>query len=299
MIKYPLIALFLISALYVHYRGRVRFGFTRQVLAFETFFAPLNGFMYLFSAVPHKAYQDLGRFPELRVLKDNWQIFREEAVKLADSGEVKVTRKREDIAFNSFMRRGWKRFYLKWYDRPQPSAEALCPRSVALVQSVPGIKAAMFALLPPGGQLMRHRDPYAGSLRYHLGLVTPNSDACRIYVDGEMYSWRDGEDVLFDETYIHHAANDTDQARIILFCDVERPMRYGFAAAVNRWVSRHLMTAAAARNQAGDQVGGLNRVFHHLYKVRIASRAIKARSSVGYYSLKYLLFGLLAWWIIA
>ncbi len=26
-----------------------------------------------------------------------------------------------------------------------------------------------------------------------------------IEVDGERYSWRDGEGVLFDETYIHYA----------------------------------------------------------------------------------------------
>jgi hypothetical protein len=31
------------------------------------------------------------------------------------------------------------------------------------------------ALLPPGGDLA-HRDPFAGSLRYHLGLSTPNSE---------------------------------------------------------------------------------------------------------------------------
>ena len=43
----------------------------------------------------------------------------------------------------------------------------------------------MFAVLPPGGKLGAHRDPFAGSLRYHLGLVTPNSDKCRILVDGQ------------------------------------------------------------------------------------------------------------------
>ena len=36
----------------------------------------------------------------------------------------------------------------------------------------------MFASLPPGATLVRHRDPYAGSLRYHIGLVTPNDPKC-------------------------------------------------------------------------------------------------------------------------
>ena len=85
------------------------------------------------------------------------------------------------------------------------SAAQKCPRTVELLNQIPSIKAAMFASLPPGARLVRHRDPYAGSLRYHLGLRTPNSDQCRIFVDGEMYSWKDGEAVMFDETYIHRA----------------------------------------------------------------------------------------------
>ncbi|WP_419146018.1 aspartyl/asparaginyl beta-hydroxylase domain-containing protein, partial [Escherichia coli] len=36
---------------------------------------------------------------------------------------------------------------------------------------------------------------------------------------------RDGESVVFDETYVHEAYNHPDQNRIILFCDVERPLK--------------------------------------------------------------------------
>ncbi len=70
----------------------------------------------------------------------------------------------------------------------------------------------MFAELPVGGVLNPHRDPYAGSLRYHLGLITPNDDRCYIDVDGERYSWRDGQGVVFDETFIHTARNDAESA---------------------------------------------------------------------------------------
>nr|BFE90647.1 hypothetical protein GCM10020185_11830 [Pseudomonas brassicacearum subsp. brassicacearum] len=83
----------------------------------------------------------------------------------------------------------------------------------------------MFALLPGDSHLNPHRDPFAGSLRYHLGLSTPNSDDCRIFVDGQIYAWRDGEDVMFDETYVHWVKNETPQTRVILFCDVERPLK--------------------------------------------------------------------------
>ena len=133
---------------------------------------------------------------------------------------------------------------------------ALCPRTVALVQSIPTINGAMFAMLPAGGDLGRHRDPFAGSLRYHLGLVTPNSDACRIFVDGEPYSWRDGEAVMFDETFIHWAENRTDVDRLILFCDVERPLTSRVAGAGSTTGSSARSCARRqTENVPGDKVG--------------------------------------------
>ena len=77
-----------------------------------------------------------------------------------------------------------------------------------------------------------------------MGLITPNSPDCYINVDGETYYWRDGEAVVFDETFIHYAENKTDQNRIILFADVERPMRFRWAQAVNRVVGGFLLRAA-------------------------------------------------------
>jgi beta-hydroxylase len=78
---------------------------------------------------------------------------------------------------------------------------------------------------------------FAGSPRYHLGLVVPKSPGhCRIFIDGEPYSWRDGEDLLFDETYLHYAENTTSDDRLILFCDVERPLTSKAMTAVNRWI---------------------------------------------------------------
>lgn len=151
----------------------------------------------------------------------------------------------------------------------------------------------MFAMLPPGGKLGAHRDPLAGSLRYHLGLVTPNSNKCRILVDGVECVWRDGEAFMFDETFIHSAENATDVNRIILFCDVERPMKYGFMTAINRWVSHHIVKASATQNVDGESVGLLNKVFGKLYEVHLASRKVKEWNRNVYYTLKYSLTALI------
>jgi beta-hydroxylase len=242
--------------------------------------------MYAFSATPARPYLDRAAFAHLDALRDGWQGIREEALHLFDEGYIRSAEKHNDASFSSFFKEGWKRFYLKWYGEPLPSAHALCPNTVALLATIPEVKAAMFALLPPGAKLGRHRDPFAGSLRYHLGLVTPNSDDCCIWVDGEKYSWRDGEAVLFDETYIHQAVNKTQVQRIILFCDVERPLRTRVARAANRFVARTFVAAAATANEPGEKVGVLNMVFGFVYGLQAHAKRLKDANRLFYYTLK-------------
>jgi beta-hydroxylase len=285
--KLILVALFALSIAYVHFRGQVRHRFTRQLSDHSSFLAPINVFLYLFSREPSRPYLPPEDFPELAKIQENWQVIREEALNLVNAGQIKRSDIPDDVGFNSFFKTGWKRFYLKWYGNNHPSATQLCPRTTELLQGIGSVKAAMFAELPPGSRLVRHRDPYAGSYRYHLGLVTPNSPDCYISVDGQHYHWRDGEAVMFDETYIHYAENKTDQNRIILFCDIERPLKYGWATAFNRWFGQHVMAAASSPNDAQDRTGGLNAAFTKLHKIRVRGKALKKRNRTRYYLEKW------------
>ncbi|EMW1140135.1 lipid A hydroxylase LpxO [Serratia nevei] len=289
--KYIILILLILCVVYVHYRGRVRYNVWRQLSDHSTFTAPLNVFMYLFSRVPTTPYLKPEQFPELAVLRENWETIRDEGQKLMEIQQIKASDQFNDAGFNSFFKTGWKRFYLKWYEDSHPSAMTLCPQTTELLRSLPSVKAAMFAELPDGSRLPRHRDPYAGSLRYHLGLITPNDDRCFIEVDGERYSWRDGEGVMFDETYLHYAENQSGQNRLILFCDIERPMRYRWAQVVNHWLGRNLMSAATAPNEEGDRTGGVNKMFKYIYAIRRVGKRLKAWNRTGYYIIKWILFG--------
>lgn len=291
--RFYLVAFILGSSLYVHLRGRVRHSFTRQLTDHSAILAPINVPIYMFSSVKNKPYLERSAFPELDVLKENWEVIRDEGLSLMSGGEIKAADDHSDAGFHSFFRAGWKRYYLKWYGEPHESARESCPRTVALLEGIPTIKAGMFAMLPPGAKLGAHRDPYAGSLRYHLGLKTPNDDRCNIVVDGETYSWRDGEDVVFDETYIHHAVNDTDQHRLILFCDVERPTNNPLARLYNKGFSRLFMSAAATGNEPGEPVGFVNRIFKAYYPIRLKIKEFKKGNRRLYYIGKFILFGAL------
>jgi beta-hydroxylase len=298
--RYVILFIFLASGLYVHYRGRVRFKLLRQLFNHSTLLAPYNSLMYLCSAVPPRPILDPAQLPDLEILRKNWPVMREEALRLANEGYVRDALHNNDIGFNSFFKRGWKRFYLKWYDQPLPSARALCPRTVALLESLPSIQGAMIASLAPRSRLNPHRDPFAGSLRFHLGLVTANSDDCFISVDGQRYSWHDGEPLLFDETYIHFVENNTDVTRLVLLCDVERPLSFRPLAALNHWVNGHIIKASATQNLETEPVGWLNRFYGHVYHpvaggISEGMKRIKRANRTAYEVIKYaLILGVLA-----
>ena len=298
--KWAVVGFYFFSVLHIHFRGKVRLPFARQLFDHSSFMAPINFFMHLFSRVPRTPYIQVREFAELAPLEANWQLIRAEALNMIALKKIKAAEQHNDAGFNSFFKSGWKRFYLKWYDASHPSARRLCPRTWALLQAIPSVKAAMFAELPPGARLNPHRDPFAGSLRYHLGLATPNDDRCFIEVDGQRHSWRDGQGVVFDETFIHWAVNGSDSGRVILFCDVERPMRYRWVGAVNRWLGRTMMTAASSPNETGDQTGLVSRAFRISHAMGQYRRRYKTWNGTAYRVTKAVLVAGLAacvYWI--
>ena len=292
------LSIFILCAYYVQNRGIIQHdSITRKITDHANLLAPINCLFYAFSNDKASAYVDVDKFPELKILQDNWEMIRDEAVSLNNEAHIKASTDLDDLGFNSFFRTGWKRFYLKWYGANLKSAEQLCPKTLALLNQLPSVKGAMFTMLPPGSRLGKHRDPYAGSLRYHLGLITPNSDDCYISVDGQNYSWRDGEAVMFDETYIHHAENKTDQNRIILFLDVKRPVNFFVVDFINEIFSRVVVAASATKNIKGDKVGFLNRIFSVVHRISLFGKKIKAFNKPLYKVLQYGIYIGLIYWI--
>ena len=283
--KYLAIALFLASLAAVHFRGKVRHAFFRkQLVDHSALFAPYNVLAYWLSKVPTRPFIPREYFPELAPLRENWRVIRDEAMALYEGGHVTPggPRTEEDAGFTTFFKRGWTRFHLKWYREPLPSAVALCPKTVAILEKIPSLRAATFAMMRPGGSLNPHRDPYAGVLRYHLGLCTPNDDRCRIVVDGEPYTWRDGEDVIFDETYVHWVKNETDAPRMILFADIIRPARFRLMTLLNNLMGTMVGRSMAVRNVHGEPLGWVNHVYFVLHYIEEGRRRLKHYSKPLY-----------------
>jgi aspartyl/asparaginyl beta-hydroxylase (cupin superfamily) len=108
-----------------------------------------------------------------------------------------------------------------------------CPQTTALLDRIPGLFEAFFSILEGGKSIPAHDGPYRGYLRYHLGLLVPEINPPSIRLKDEVYMWKEGESVLFDDSWNHEVYNKCEEDRVILIVDIRRPMPLPFDA-VNR-----------------------------------------------------------------
>lgn len=178
------------------------------------------------SRLGNPATYDVGLFPWAQRLEDNWQSVGQEVRALLPRREQLPNF--QDIAADVGKIQNddnWKTFFLYAYGCKSERNCAQCPVTAELVASIPGMMTAFFSILSPGKHIPPHRGPYNGVLRYHLGLIIPEpKERCRIRIGSQIHHWREGESLIFDDTFDHEVWNDTDGVRVILFVDFLRPV---------------------------------------------------------------------------
>jgi len=241
--------------------------------------------MYAGSGVPTEPVVSVDRFPELAKLRDIGRL-RDEAVKLFDEALSAGSSKEQRLGFLSFFKNGWKRFYLKCTYDFLPSARTLCRRRSELFEFNSNRPWRDVYNAAAGGKLGAHRDPFAGSLRYHLDWLPPFGKSRVFLVYGVECVWRDGRLSLSTRPSFT-AQNATDVNRIILFCDVERPMKYGFMTAINRWGQplhrQGVCDPERGRRERRRAEQGVRRDL----RGSLAGQRVKKRNLKFYYTLKY------------
>jgi beta-hydroxylase len=116
----------------------------------------------------------------------------------------------------------WRIGLLYAHGSPVTAVARSFPRTAEALGGVPGLRAAMWSLLEPGTELGEHVGYNHGVLRYHLGIDCGVGSALTV---GEyVVRYRDGHDVLFDDTWPHAASNRGPRARVTLFLEVLKPL---------------------------------------------------------------------------
>lgn len=122
--------------------------------------------------------------------------------------------------------RGWKNlFFFRDYQADQALLSRV-PTLAALVERFGPEQLDRFELflsvLEPGTHIPAHFGGANVKLTLHLPLWIPEGD-CRLRVGAEARGWKDGEMMIFDDTFEHEAWNRTAQPRAVLLLKVYHP----------------------------------------------------------------------------
>lgn len=117
-----------------------------------------------------------------------------------------------------------------------------CPETVAALEALPLMRAprhapeAMFSVLEPHTRIPAHHGSVNGRLIVHLPLIVPENCG-GLRAGDETRGWREGECLIFDDSFAHEAWNDSAETRVVLIFDIWNPLltdveKEGFAAAL-------------------------------------------------------------------
>lgn len=167
-------------------------------------------------------------FPWARRLEAEWRPIRRELDGILDRrGELPAFHEIASEVRAISADADWKTFLIYAYGRHSEPAIRRCPETWRLLRHIPGLKSAMFSIFEPGKHLPPHRGPYNGVLRFHLGLMVPQApERVGIRILDRVHHWREGEALIFDDAYEHEAWNHSDEVRVVLFVDFEKPLRF-------------------------------------------------------------------------
>lgn len=188
------------------------------------------------------AFFDNKRFPWTKLLEDNWELIVDE-LNVVLSQQTNIPNFQDISEDQKILTEGddWKTFFFYAYGHQIKRNCDICPETVKLLQSIPGMITGMFSILAPGKHIPEHRGPYKGVLRYHLGLNIPSEGNCRIRVKDDVRIWKEGQSLVFDDSFPHEAWNDSNDQRVVLFVDFIRPLPFP-ASVINRMMIKRFST---------------------------------------------------------
>lgn len=180
------------------------------------------------SLIEDRPVHDTNAFPFLASIEANWTtILRELEQILKDRRRLPAFH--EISPDQQYISTGdhWKVFILFGFGVASQRNCARCPETARLLRShVPGLQSAWFSILAPRYHIPRHRGITKTVLRVHLGLQIPaQRDRCIMQIDDRIVGWEPGKCLVFDDFYRHEVWNDTDEERVVLIFDFDRPMR--------------------------------------------------------------------------
>lgn len=117
---------------------------------------------------------------------------------------------------------GWATMWFYLYGQRFEENCRRCPETVKVIESVPRLAGwASYSAVAPGTHLRAHCGATNAKLRLHF---TIRSDmGSRLRVADRFYEWREGDVMVFDDSYEHEVWASGSRTRIVLILDFYHP----------------------------------------------------------------------------
>jgi aspartate beta-hydroxylase len=161
---------------------------------------------------------DRRAFPWTAALEESFPLIQQEFAALVGGADfAKVHR--------SYTSTGeWAAAYLWAFGEVIEETRHLCPETTRLLQAIPGVAefgTTLFSALAPHSYIAPHCGTTNAKLRCQLPLRVPRD--CKLKVGDYELEQEEGVCLVFDDSFLHAAWNESDEPRFVLIFDFFHP----------------------------------------------------------------------------
>jgi len=159
-------------------------------------------------------------------LESDWQAIRSELDQVIQNPEeIPTFHQLSEDQTRISKGNNWKVFTFYVFGKRVEENCVICPETAKALGKIKNLQNAFFSILAPQYHIPAHKGPTRAIIRVHLGLIIPEQrEKCWIRVHDKFATWEEGKCLIFDDSYEHEVHNETDQLRVVLFLDFDRPM---------------------------------------------------------------------------
>ena len=190
------------------------------------------------------SYYNINDFPKLKILSDNWQVIREEALAVPRNyiNINRVDKDHETVAKElmfkihatkengwvfgwsnkSKQNRQWIQYGIMLHDSPVPYNNM--PKTTDLLNQVRGIKIAALNILKRESILGTHTHPEIAAENLAQMHICLDSEPNQSYlcVNEDFFQYETGNYTIFDGSQPHFVINAADKERLILYIEFKK-----------------------------------------------------------------------------
>lgn len=169
---------------------------------------------------------DAGDLATSTLLANEFETIRDEFINILCCGQLRLHPQSNGGPRRQLSDGDWNIFELCSHGHMNTSNAILAPRTVQVLERMPDTTShrnglVYFSVLHPHVHVSAHCGPTNSRIRIHLGLRVPEGSSMR--VGYETRQWREGECLVFDDSWEHEVYNQSEFLRAVLLVDVWHP----------------------------------------------------------------------------